>query len=142
MELPGVGPIVAARVLADVGDVTRFADRNRFASWTGTAPIEASSGEVVRHRAAISTMPTAAHRTHRRRRDASPDGHASHRERGDPTNEVQRSTRFAWTGRNCSASLGRCDGTEGIAGGARVGSTIPIRMRVVPEGSGCLLIEC
>jgi transposase len=50
MELPGVGPIVAARVLADVGDVTRFADRNRFASWTGTAPIEASSGEVVRHR--------------------------------------------------------------------------------------------
>ena len=46
----GVGPIVAARVLADVGDVTRFADRNRFASWTGTAPIEASSGEVVRHR--------------------------------------------------------------------------------------------
>src|SRR5690349_17823242 len=49
-ELPGVGPIVAARVLADVGDVSRFADRNRFASWTGTAPIEASSGEVVRHR--------------------------------------------------------------------------------------------
>src|SRR5215203_3591724 len=50
MDLPGVGPIVAARVLADVGDVTRFADRNRFASWTGTAPIEASSGEQVRHR--------------------------------------------------------------------------------------------
>jgi transposase len=50
MDLPGVGPIVAARVLADVGDVTRFADRNRFASWTGTAPIEASSGETVRHR--------------------------------------------------------------------------------------------
>ena len=50
MDLPGVGPIVAARVLADVGDVARFADRNRFASWTGTAPIEASSGETVRHR--------------------------------------------------------------------------------------------
>jgi transposase len=50
MDLPGVGPIVAARVLADVGDVARFADRNRFASWTGTAPIEASSGEIVRHR--------------------------------------------------------------------------------------------
>jgi len=30
--------------------VARFADRNRFASWTGTAPIEASSGEIVRHR--------------------------------------------------------------------------------------------
>ncbi|WP_148576168.1 IS110 family transposase [Nocardioides caldifontis] len=50
MDLHGVGPIVAARVLADVGDVTRFADRNRFASWTGTAPIEASSGETMRHR--------------------------------------------------------------------------------------------
>ncbi|KGN41041.1 IS110 family transposase [Knoellia aerolata] len=50
MELPGVGPVVAARTLADTGDVARFADRNRFASWTGTAPIEASSGEVIRHR--------------------------------------------------------------------------------------------
>ncbi|GAA6528017.1 transposase [Intrasporangium sp. DVR] len=50
MDLTGVGPIVAARVLADVGDVARFTDRNRFASWTGTAPIAASSGEIVRHR--------------------------------------------------------------------------------------------
>ena len=48
MELPGVGPVVAARTLADVGDVARFTDRNRFASWTGTAPIEASSGEIIR----------------------------------------------------------------------------------------------
>jgi transposase len=32
MELPGVGPVVAARTLADVGDVSRFANRNRFAS--------------------------------------------------------------------------------------------------------------
>lgn len=50
MDLPGVGPVVAARVLADVGDVARFADRNRFASWTGTAPLDASSGEQTRHR--------------------------------------------------------------------------------------------
>ncbi|HYO17617.1 MAG TPA: transposase, partial [Dermatophilaceae bacterium] len=32
MDLPGVGPVVAARTLADVGDIARFADRNRFAS--------------------------------------------------------------------------------------------------------------
>jgi transposase len=44
------GPVVAARVLADVGDVARFADRDRFASWTGTAPLDASSGEHDRHR--------------------------------------------------------------------------------------------
>ena len=42
--------MVAARILAEVGDVARFADRNRFASWTGTAPLDASSGEHVRHR--------------------------------------------------------------------------------------------
>ncbi|WP_256793251.1 IS110 family transposase [Terrabacter sp. Ter38] len=50
MDLSGVGPVVAARTLADVGDVARFADRNRFASWTGTAPLDASSGEQNRHR--------------------------------------------------------------------------------------------
>ena len=50
MNLTGVGPVVAARILADVGDVARFADRNPFGSWTGTAPIDASSGEQIRHR--------------------------------------------------------------------------------------------
>ncbi len=50
MELHGVGPVVAARSLADVGDIARFADRNRFASWTGTAPLDAPSGEHDRHR--------------------------------------------------------------------------------------------
>jgi transposase len=50
MDIHGIGPVVAARVLADVGDVARFADRNRFASWTGTAPLDASSGEQNRHR--------------------------------------------------------------------------------------------
>jgi transposase len=38
MDIYGVGPAGAARVLADVGDVARFADRHRFASWTGPAP--------------------------------------------------------------------------------------------------------
>jgi transposase len=50
MEIHGVGPAVASRTLADVGDVARFADRNRFASWTGTAPLDVSSGEQNRHR--------------------------------------------------------------------------------------------
>jgi transposase len=49
-DLFAVGPVVAARILADVGDVARFSDRNRFASWTGTAPLDASSGEQIRHR--------------------------------------------------------------------------------------------
>ena len=44
MDLHGIGPSGAARLLADVGDVRRFADRDRFASWNGTAPLDASSG--------------------------------------------------------------------------------------------------
>lgn len=50
MDLYSIGPAGTARILADVGDVARFADRNRFASWTGTAPLDASSGEQTRHR--------------------------------------------------------------------------------------------
>jgi transposase len=50
MTIYGVGPVVAARILADVGDIARFSNRNRFASWTGTAPLDASSGEQNRHR--------------------------------------------------------------------------------------------
>ncbi|MFC3499924.1 IS110 family transposase [Micromonospora krabiensis] len=50
MELHGIGPSGAARLLADVGDINRFADRDRFASWNGTAPLDASSGDQQRHR--------------------------------------------------------------------------------------------
>jgi transposase len=50
MDLFGIGPAGAARILSDVGDVARFPDRNHFASWTGTAPLDASSGDQIRHR--------------------------------------------------------------------------------------------
>ncbi|TWG91997.1 transposase [Nocardioides sp. J9] len=50
MDLPGIGPTGAARLLVEVGDITRFPDRGHFASWNGTAPIDASSGDHVRHR--------------------------------------------------------------------------------------------
>jgi transposase len=50
MDLPGIGPAGAARILTDVGDVARFPTKAHFASWTGTAPIDASSGEHSRHR--------------------------------------------------------------------------------------------
>ena len=33
-----------------MGDIARFADRGHFASWNGTAPIDASSGDQQRHR--------------------------------------------------------------------------------------------
>ena len=49
-ELFGVGPVIAARIIGEVGDIARFKDRHAFASYTGTAPLEASSGDIVRHR--------------------------------------------------------------------------------------------
>jgi len=50
MELTGIGPSGAARLLGDIGDVHRFTSRAHFASWNGTAPIDASSGDQNRHR--------------------------------------------------------------------------------------------
>ncbi|WP_432898168.1 transposase [Micromonospora matsumotoense] len=50
MDLHGIGPSGAARLLVEAGDITRFPNRAHFASWNGTAPIDASSGEQVRHR--------------------------------------------------------------------------------------------
>jgi hypothetical protein len=43
-ELFGVGPIVAATVIGDVGYIARFPSRDHFAAYNGTAPIEVSSG--------------------------------------------------------------------------------------------------
>jgi transposase len=40
----GVGPVIAATVLGDAGDVARFASRDHFAAYNGTAPVEVSSG--------------------------------------------------------------------------------------------------
>jgi transposase len=50
LALTGIGPSGAARLLVEVGDITRFPSRAHFASWNGTAPIDASSGDQVRHR--------------------------------------------------------------------------------------------
>jgi transposase len=49
-ELCGIGDLTAGKILARVGDITRFPSAAAFASYTGTAPIEVSSGDVVRHR--------------------------------------------------------------------------------------------
>jgi transposase len=53
-EIFGIGPILAARIIGTVGNVARFPTKSHFASYSGTAPVEASSGEVVRHRLSLA----------------------------------------------------------------------------------------
>jgi transposase len=49
-QLHGIGTLLAGKILALVGSIDRFRSAAAFASYTGTAPIEASSGDVIRHR--------------------------------------------------------------------------------------------
>jgi transposase len=53
-EIFGIGPILAARIIGTVGDVGRFPTKAHFASYSGTAPMEASSGDVVRHKLSLA----------------------------------------------------------------------------------------
>jgi transposase len=49
-QLPGVGDLIAARIIGEVGDVDRITSKSRFARMNGTAPIPASTGATDRHR--------------------------------------------------------------------------------------------
>jgi transposase len=49
-EVFGVGPVIAAIVIGEAGDITRFPGRGHFAAYNGTAPIEVSSGNRKVHR--------------------------------------------------------------------------------------------
>jgi hypothetical protein len=43
-QIFGVGPVIAATVIGGARNVSRFPDRDHFAAYNGTAPIEVSSG--------------------------------------------------------------------------------------------------
>ncbi len=46
LEMPGVGVLVAAKLIAEVGDVDRFRSADALAALAGVAPIPASSGQT------------------------------------------------------------------------------------------------
>ena len=48
--LSGAGPVIAAAVIGEVRDVSRFGGRDHFAACNGTAPVEVSSGQRKIHR--------------------------------------------------------------------------------------------
>ncbi len=49
-RLPGIGVLLAAKLLGETGDVRRFRSQAAFAAVSGTAPIPASSGQTQRYR--------------------------------------------------------------------------------------------
>lgn len=49
-DLFGVGPIIAAMLIGHTGDIGRFANRDHYAAYNGTAPVEFSSGGRTVHR--------------------------------------------------------------------------------------------
>jgi transposase len=49
-DICGIGAVGTALILGEVGDVRRFRTKHHFASYTGTAPIDVSSGDHNRHR--------------------------------------------------------------------------------------------
>nr|WP_067479739.1 IS110 family transposase [Nocardia amamiensis] len=49
-EIPGIGPVMAARIIGRTGRVRRFGTAAAYANYTGTAPIEVASADSTRHR--------------------------------------------------------------------------------------------
>jgi transposase len=50
LACPGCGAIIAARLIGETGGAGRFKGEAAFAMHTGTAPLQASSGQSSRHR--------------------------------------------------------------------------------------------
>ena len=50
LELPGCGAITAAKLLAEIGPISRFKTDAQLARHSGLAPLQASSGKSQRHR--------------------------------------------------------------------------------------------
>ena len=50
LEVDGVGPVLAVRLIGRTGRPSRFRSSDAFASYAGVAPIEVSSGQRITHR--------------------------------------------------------------------------------------------
>ena len=63
-EIFGVGPVIAGTVIGDAGNIARFASRDHFAAYNGTAPIEVSSGGRITYRLSLRGNRRASHAIH------------------------------------------------------------------------------
>src|SRR5204862_2437304 len=50
LSLPGVGALIAAKIVAEAADIRRFRSKDAFARHNGTAPLPVWSSNRVRHR--------------------------------------------------------------------------------------------
>jgi transposase len=50
LGIHGVGVVLTAKLLGQIGDIRRFPTADQLASYTGTAPVDSSSGNRVRRR--------------------------------------------------------------------------------------------
>jgi transposase len=48
-QLPGVGPVTALVILAEIGDVSRFASARKLASWAGLTPTVRGSDRIAHY---------------------------------------------------------------------------------------------
>ena len=48
LPIPGIGPIIAATILSEIGDITRFSSPDKLCAWAGLTPKEHSSADNVR----------------------------------------------------------------------------------------------
>jgi transposase len=46
-SMPGIGPQTGSRILAEIGDGTRFVDGDKLASYAGLAPVTRQSGKSI-----------------------------------------------------------------------------------------------
>ena len=123
-EVFGVGPVIAAIVLGEVEDVSRFRDRDHFAAYNGTAPIEVSSGKRKVHRLS--------RRGNRRRQPRGPHGRdhpdpAPRTARAAPTT-TRRSPRARPRKKPCAPSSG-ASATPSTGGCAPTPAALPAQPR-------------
>jgi len=63
-DIYGIGPVIAAMLIGNTGDIARFANRDRYAAYNGTAPVEFSSGGRIVHRVSERGNRTLNHALH------------------------------------------------------------------------------
>jgi transposase len=96
LELPGCGPLTAAKLIGETANPSRFRTESRFAMHAGVAPIPASSGKTNKHRLARGgnrQLNTALHRialTQTRLDCAGRTYYEQRRKNGDSTKQALR----------------------------------------------------